>query len=140
LEYIGRIDHQVKIHGFRIELGEIENAIRKQSFIRDVAVIAQKDTAGDSRISAYVVSRDDTSETFDDIKIKDELRHELPDYMIPTHIVNMDKLPITRNGKLNRAALPKPLAQNREEYVAPSNEKEEVLAEVIGTILGVEKV
>ncbi len=104
IEFLGRIDHQVKIHGFRIELGEIENVLRQHPGVRETVVVAGEDTPGDKRLVAYVVLSKEQSATVGDLQ-----RHvmkQLPTYMIPSAFVLLEALPLTPNGKLDRRALP----------------------------------
>lgn len=136
IEYLGRIDEQVKVRGFRIELGEIENRLREISNIDDVAVIVRKDQLGDAEIYAYVVSDEEVD--FSEIKI--ELQKNLPDYMIPAYMMQIDKIPVTRNGKLDKKALPKIDVKVKNEYKAPTNKIEEILCVIFQNILGVERV
>jgi len=135
IEYLGRIDEQVKIRGFRVELGEIENALRKLHQVKDVAVAA-KEKNGDKYICAYIVS----DREFQAADIKDDLRKELPDYMVPAFIMQIDRIPVTRNGKLDKRALPEPEAATGQTYVAPRNQIEETIASVFEEVLGVRPV
>ncbi|WP_342707226.1 amino acid adenylation domain-containing protein [Fontibacillus panacisegetis] len=139
IEYLGRIDDQVKIRGYRIELGEIENVLRNKNGIRDVAVIVREDQVGDKFICAYVVN-DHPAEELNVLQVKDAIRKDLPEYMIPAHIMEIDKLPITANGKLDRKRLPEPIVQSDKEYVAPRNDMEEKLVEIFENVLGIQKI
>lgn len=136
IEYMGRIDKQVKIRGFRIELGEIENAIRRIENIQNVAVIVREDASKEKAIHAYVVSEESLSIS----KIKKELRVHLPEYMVPTYIMQIDQIPLTSNGKLNQHMLPEITAVSEEEYIAPRNSYESVLVDIYKDILNVSKV
>ena len=136
IEYLGRIDEQVKIRGFRIEPGEIEAVIRKEAGIRDCAVIARKDTAGDPAIYAYLVS----DEAIDLAAIRKNIGRSLTSYMIPSYMMQIEKLPATKNGKLDKRALPEISGKSGREYAAPENETEAVICRIFGEILGVEKV
>lgn len=136
IEYLGRIDEQVKVRGYRIELGEIENCLREIENISDAAVISREDKFGDSAIYAYIVSE----EIVDYTKIRTELEKSLPDYMIPSYMMQIDIMPITRNGKLDKSMLPKIEAKVKNEYIAPRTETEDILCNIFGEILGVEKV
>lgn len=129
--YLGRIDEQVKIRGFRIELGEIENAIRRIEGVYDTAVIAVKDKNGDKEIYAYIVSELDIEQ----LDIKGQLRHSIPDYMVPTYIIQIDSIPMTRSGKVERAALPKIDTQNMKNFVAPSNSTEAIICDIFKKVL-----
>jgi len=136
IEFLGRIDEQVKIRGFRIELGEIDNAIRKIESIKDVAVIVRNDNTGEKAIYAYVVSGDGVSSSF----IRDKLSKVLPYYMIPSYIMQIDKIPVTRNGKLDKRALPEIEVTIGKEYVGPTNRTEEILCGIFSEVLGISKV
>ncbi|WP_020619065.1 non-ribosomal peptide synthetase [Paenibacillus daejeonensis] len=139
VEYIGRIDDQVKIRGYRIELKEIEKVLMKQPGVQDAAVIVRQDGAGDSYLSAYVVGKDVEAE-LDVEALKIGIGEDLPDYMVPGSIMALAKLPITSNGKLDRRALPEPVYTSGEAYVAPRNEREQLLADMFAQVLGVEQV
>ncbi|HAV90470.1 MAG TPA: non-ribosomal peptide synthetase, partial [Eubacterium sp.] len=139
IEYLGRIDEQVKIRGFRIELGEIESRIREIEGIRDAAVIARKDNSGSNAIYAYFVAEDGGKEiSLSDIR--ETLSINLPDYMIPAYIMQIEAIPVTKNGKLDRRALPDIEAKTEKEYIAPRNELEKSICEIFSELLGVEKV
>ncbi|POO76517.1 hypothetical protein C1T30_42740, partial [Bacillus sp. MBGLi97] len=103
IEYIGRIDQQVKVRGYRIELSEIEVQLAQLSEVQDAAVIAVKDKGGNTAIAAYV-----TPESADIEALKSALKETLPDYMIPAFWVTLSELPVTANGKVDRKALPEP--------------------------------
>ena len=133
---MGRIDEQVKIRGFRIELGEIESALRKIEGIKDAAVIAKENGTGDKELCAYIVSEEEMNIN----EVKEGIRKELPEYMVPALMMQIDSLPLTRNGKLDKRALPKIEMVREETYAAPRNAVEEALAEVFEKILGIEKV
>jgi amino acid adenylation domain-containing protein len=139
IEYLGRLDQQVKIRGHRIELGEIEAVLSGHESVREVAVIAKQEESGDQRLAAYVSLRDDLS--VDDLR--SYMRRRLPEYMVPATFVMLDQLPLTTNGKVNRQALPDP-AQARphldQPYVAPRTAVEEILAAVWASVLGVEEI
>jgi len=139
IEYLGRTDHQVKIRGFRIELGEIETALLQHEQIKEAVAIVREDTADDKRLVAYLVGNESA---LDIETIRKHLRTGLPDYMIPTAFVLLESLPQTSNGKIDRKALPTPdiSARQMQEYVAPRNPTEEILAGIWGDVLGVEKI
>ncbi|HLP58795.1 MAG TPA: amino acid adenylation domain-containing protein, partial [Candidatus Deferrimicrobium sp.] len=134
IECLGRIDHQVKIKGVRVEPGEIENQLLKHLRIKDTAVLVKEDEAGDKSLSAYFVSDIVLSDT----ELRDYLLNHLPDYMIPSNFVQMDKIPLTPSGKVDRGALPGPEAKKSGNYVAPRNEIEKKLVKVWSEILGKE--
>ncbi len=160
IEYLGRIDHQVKLRGFRIELGEIEAALRGHAAVREAAVVAREDVPGDKRLVAYVVSsqeqrtknKEQRGEKPDSqfsilnsqfSELRDYLKTRLPDYMIPTAFVTLEALPLTPSGKLDRRALPKPghePAQGAGAGEAPRTPAEEVLAGIWSEVLRVERV
>ncbi|GAA3495614.1 hypothetical protein GCM10019016_027140 [Streptomyces prasinosporus] len=141
LDYLGRIDHQVKIRGHRIELGEIKAALTTHPRVRDAVVVAREDTPGDRRLIAYVVP------TGDAVAAPSELRallaRTLPDYMIPAAFLVVGRIPLTVNGKLDQAALPAPdrgaLGVDAV-HVAPRTPAEEEMVAVWREVLGVETV
>jgi non-ribosomal peptide synthetase component F len=139
IEFLGRIDHQVKIRGFRVELGEIEVVLSQHPAVRETVVIVSGDE--DKRLIAYLVSRDEQRATLSELR--QYLKQRLPEYMIPSGYVWLEKIPLTSNGKLDRRALPATdeagTARGRE-YVAPSGPVEEALAGIWSELLGVEKV
>jgi amino acid adenylation domain-containing protein len=134
IEFIGRKDNQVKIRGYRIELGEIENALLQHDWINDAAVIVKEDANGDMSLVAYIISEKELNSS----TIRMELSKRLPEYMLPAHYVQLDQLPLTLNGKINKKALldSKGLAlSSGEEYLAPRNKIEEQLVELWEEIL-----
>jgi amino acid adenylation domain-containing protein/non-ribosomal peptide synthase protein (TIGR01720 family) len=139
VEYIGRVDHQVKVRGFRIELGEIETCLRQQPAVREAAVVAEND-----QLLGYLVLQGHLEQADQESlreQFKAALREQLPEYMVPSHLLFLERMPLTPNGKLDRKALPKPdasLLQKR--YVAPVSEKERQVAAVWAEVLGVEQV
>jgi natural product biosynthesis luciferase-like monooxygenase protein len=106
LEYLGRLDHQVKLRGYRIELGEIESAVLQQPGVREAVVVAREDIPGDKRLVAYVVPR--AGEAVDPAAIRRALKTRLPEYMVPAHVVTLEAFPLTPNAKIDRKALPAP--------------------------------
>ncbi|QHG23266.1 non-ribosomal peptide synthetase [Pseudomonas sp. DTU12.1] len=139
VEYLGRIDHQVKIRGFRIELGEIETRLLEHEAVREAVVLALDAPSG-KQLAAYLVSdASDHAALREALKV--HLKAQLPDYMVPTHLMVLDSMPLTANGKLDRRALPQPDAEaNRQAYVAPSNELELSLAAIWCAVLNVQRV
>jgi len=141
IEFLGRIDFQVKVRGFRIELGEIEAVLSHYEQIKDLTVIAREDTPGDKRLVAYIVPAD--SAELDVNQLRSFMRERVPDYMVPSAFVVLEALPLTPNGKVDRKALPKPEISRDDlsaEYVAPRNETEEKIAAIVGELLNIEKV
>ena len=136
IEFLGRIDQQVKIRGFRVELGEIESRIREIENIKDCAVVAKEDSTGDKAICAYFTS--DTELDSSDIEAK--LQGVLPVYMIPKYIMQIEKIPVTKNGKLDQRALPEIKAKAKTEYVAPETDNQKIICEIFQNILSVDKV
>ncbi|MBG9456842.1 hypothetical protein ABE61_23375 [Lysinibacillus sphaericus] len=135
IEYLGRIDEQVKIRGFRIELGEIESRIREIEGIHDSAVIVKADQNGDKAIYAYY-----TGQGVSVSEIRCMLRERLPEYMTPSYMMEIDSIPVTRNGKLDKRALPEIEVKATREYVAPRNKKESMVCEAFSTMLNVKEV
>ncbi|MBW7477831.1 amino acid adenylation domain-containing protein [Paenibacillus oenotherae] len=137
LEYLGRIDQQVKIRGYRIELGEIEAVLQQHEQVKEAAVLAKEDRNGELFLCAYVVRRQGK-----DADIREMLSCHLPAYMIPSHIIVMDALPITANGKLDRKGLPDPEAglYVSAAYAVPSNERELQLALIWEQALGLDNI
>ncbi len=137
IEYLGRIDQQVKVRGFRIELGEIEAVLASFAGVCEAAVMAREDAPGDKRLVAYLVTRDE--ENFSETGLRKHLRKKLPDYMIPQHFVTVDRLPLSPNGKLDRKALPAPIGaiSNTRRLVAPRTDPERLLAELFQAALKV---
>ena len=131
IEYLGRIDDQVKIRGFRIELGEIEHAIQEIKEVKDCVVIARVDGNGEQAIYGYVVSDTEVSMSM----IRENLAKRLPDYMIPAYLMQIESIPLTRNGKLDKRALPEIEARTETMYVSPRNRKEEVVCLIFKEIL-----
>ncbi|HYU33714.1 MAG TPA: amino acid adenylation domain-containing protein [Thermoanaerobaculia bacterium] len=142
LDYLGRIDHQVKVRGFRIELGEVEAALASLPEVREAAVLAREDRAGDKRLVAYVVPAEGEARTAPAGELKGALQRTLPDHMVPSIFVVLAALPLTATGKVDRRALPAPEEGDfqRGEHVAPRTELERRLCEIWQEVLGVERV
>jgi len=138
IEFLGRIDHQVKVRGYRIELGEIENKLLSNEAVKETVVIAIDDNSGNKAICAYVVGEKELTAA----ELRAYTSKDLPDYMIPSYFIQLDKLPLTKNGKVDRKALPQPDGNiiSRAEYEAPRNSMEEKLVEIWKEVLEVEKI
>ncbi|HEX6910466.1 MAG TPA: condensation domain-containing protein, partial [Longimicrobium sp.] len=135
LEYLGRLDAQVKIRGFRIEPGEIEAALRRHPDVRECVVIPRSDAFGGRVLVAYVVG------DVDGEALRTQLRASLPEHMVPSAFVGMDAIPLTPNGKVDRAALPAPDASDAgEAYVAPRDAAEAQVAAIFAEVLDLERV
>ncbi|MBQ2445459.1 MAG: amino acid adenylation domain-containing protein, partial [Oscillospiraceae bacterium] len=134
VDFMGRIDQQVKIRGFRIEPTEVESVLRGCKGVRDCAVTVDKTPGGENALFAYVVGEASISE------VKKELEAGLPAYMIPSYWMTLDSIPLTRNGKLDRKALPQIREEAPQAYTAPGDETEQLLAEAFQKVLGVERI
>jgi len=136
VEFLGRIDGQVKIRGLRIELGEIEAALREQPGVADAAAVVREDVPGDRRIAAYVVGGADQA------ALRTALKRRLPDYMVPSAFTTLDALPLLPNGKLDRRALPPPQRGRDEtaQYTAPQPGSQATVAAVWAEVLHVERI
>ncbi|MFE4130544.1 non-ribosomal peptide synthase/polyketide synthase [Peribacillus sp. YIM B13482] len=131
LDYLGRMDNQVKIRGFRIELGEIEATLQEHHSVKEAVVMVREDQPGDKRFVAYVVGEGRKEEW------REYLKAKLPTHMVPAYFVEMEELPLTLNGKIDRKSLPVPDRQGTEGgYVAPRNEREQILTVIWGRVLG----
>ncbi|MCP4147689.1 MAG: amino acid adenylation domain-containing protein, partial [bacterium] len=148
IEFVGRIDNQVKVRGYRIELGEIENRLLANKNIKAAVVTTNKENENNHYITAYYVEEDsDTgkdkqTKTLDISQLREILSETLPDYMIPSYFVPLEKIPLTPNGKIDRKALPEPGANARtsSEYQAPGNETEEKLVDMWQEVLGLKRI
>ena len=139
IEYLGRLDDQVKVRGFRIELGEIEAALSQHPRVRSAAVTVREDIPGDRRLVAYVVA----SSVGEVSELRDFLAMRLPEHMVPSTFVALEALPLSPSGKLDRRALPAPERSTLGDgtsYVAPRNALEQQLARIWADVLGVERV
>jgi amino acid adenylation domain-containing protein len=141
LEFLGRMDHQVKIRGYRIELGEIEVVLRQCPEVRDCVVTARNNEAGEKYLAAYIVPQEMQGVTSS--RLRSYLLEQLPEYMVPSVFVEMDALPVSDNGKLDRKALPAPESRRMESegrHCAPRTELERSMAELWSGVLGVNNV
>ncbi|MCP5105826.1 MAG: amino acid adenylation domain-containing protein, partial [bacterium] len=132
IEFIGRTDQQVKIRGYRIELAEIENRLREHPRITEAVVIDRTGKTGEKYLCAYIVGTGDELDRF--------LAQTLPEYMIPSFFVSVERIPLTANGKIDRAALPAPEPETETPVVLPRNDSEEKLLEIWSDILNVNEI
>jgi aryl carrier-like protein len=139
IEFLGRLDHQVKLRGFRIELGEIETALARYPGVREAVVIVREDIPGDKRLVAYVTS---DQQAITVATVREALTGKLPNYMLPSAVVRLDAMPLTPNGKIDRKALPAPDTGRsaRREFVAPRTEQEKTLSAIWAEVLHLERV
>ena len=138
IEFLGRIDHQVKLRGFRIELGEIEAVLDTYPQVDRAIVLATEDLTGNKRLVAYLAS----NESLETAKLREFLAEKLPEYMIPTIFMTLESIPLTPNGKVDRRALPAPdIRQEMEKsYQAPATVEEKLIADIWKSVLNLEKV
>nr|WP_286159280.1 non-ribosomal peptide synthase/polyketide synthase [Janthinobacterium sp. HH01] len=137
LEYLGRIDHQVKIRGLRIELGEVEAQLLAQPEVREAVVVAHSGAAG-TRLAGYVSAH--VGQEIGAAELRARLSATLPDYMVPSAIMVLDSLPLNANGKVDRKALPEPGYEGGQEYEAPQGEVEQALGDIWAEVLQVPQV
>ena len=140
IEYVGRIDHQVKVRGFRIELGEIEARLLAMPTLRDAVVLAVESPGGQQLVAYVVPTVFEADSSSQRERIKSGLREHLPDYMVPVHMLFLEHLPLTPNGKLDRKALPAPDVAQQPSFVAPHSELEKGIAAVWQEVLKLERV
>jgi amino acid adenylation domain-containing protein len=139
IEFLGRIDQQVKIRGFRIELGEIETALKTNPDIRESTVCIREDVPGEQRLVAYFTPRNGAQPS--GAELKAALRSSLPEYMVPTIFVQMESMPLSPNGKLNRNALPVPMELPVSQgHTEPRDAVERMIADAWRDVLGLEKI
>ncbi|MGB7605373.1 MAG: amino acid adenylation domain-containing protein [Lutisporaceae bacterium] len=140
IEFLGRIDNQVKIRGYRIELGEIENKLLGYEAVKEVVVIAKADNSGSKLLCAYIVGERELSIS----ELREHLSKDLPDYMLPSYYIQLEKLPMTHNGKVDRKALSELDTDGGistgTEYEAPRDNTEEILVDIWRDVLEVEKI
>jgi aspartate racemase len=138
IEFLGRIDNQVKMRGFRIELGEIEAVLAQHPIVKEAVVTVREDVSGNKNLVAYIVSHQEQAFTINDLRRF--LKQKLPDYMVPGAFVLLEALPLTPNGKVDRRVLPAPdqtRKESEETFVAPRNELELQLTQIWEKVLGV---
>jgi non-ribosomal peptide synthase protein (TIGR01720 family) len=141
IEFLGRIDTQVKVRGYRIELGEIEAVLGRQAGVRECVVVVREDGAAKKQLVAYLVGTGEARLAVSELR--SGLKEQLPEYMIPGAFVELAELPLTANGKIDRAALPAPDLSQRaaeEAYAAPRTKVQEQLSEIWGQVLGLTEV
>jgi surfactin family lipopeptide synthetase C len=141
IEYLGRIDQQVKIRGFRIEPEEIRVALMQHAGVKDAVISTHGDSIEDRRLVAYVIAA--TERELSGSELRDYLKERLPDYMLPSVFVMLEKLPLTPNGKIDYRALPQPEGHHvglRNEYVAPRTDVEQLLRNIWHEVVGIEKI
>ncbi len=140
LEFLGRMDHQIKLRGFRIELGEIETALSRYPGVRETVVMVREDVPGDKRLVAYLTS---DHQAFTIAAIREFLTGKLPNYMLPSAVVRVESMPLTPNGKINRKALPAPdggRAARGAGFVAPRTPHEKTMTDIWAEVLHLERV
>lgn len=138
LEFLGRIDHQIKIRGFRVELGEIESQLLNHEAIKEAVVVHGKNEKGNSYLCAYMVSDKEVTVS----ELRSFLSAKLPAYMIPSYFIRLKEMPLTPSGKIDRKALPEP-GENMEtdtQYVEPKTQVEELLAKIWSEVLNLDKI
>ncbi|RKH35463.1 amino acid adenylation domain-containing protein [Corallococcus praedator] len=140
VEFLGRVDHQLKVRGFRVEPGEIESALVRHPGVAQAVVVAREDVPGSARLVAYVVPGPDAALSVEALRAF--ARRSLPEHLVPSAVVVLEALPLTPNGKVDRKALPAPEGARdvAREYVAPRTETERRVAELWASLLGVERV
>ncbi|MFC0210897.1 amino acid adenylation domain-containing protein [Paenibacillus chartarius] len=139
IEYLGRIDHQVKIRGYRIELGEVEAQLLKAASVQEAAVTAREDEVGQKQLCAYFVADKPLTAS----ELRSRLAEELPSYMLPSYFVQVERMPLTHSGKLDRKALPAPdrgIQQAAAEYVPPRTSLEAQLAQIWQEVLKLDRI
>jgi acyl carrier protein len=141
MAFLGRIDHQVKVRGFRVELGEVETALARHPGVREGVVVAREGQPGGKRLTGYVVCHQEPGPAVGELR--DFLKDRLPEYMVPSVFVELEELPLTPSGKVDRRALPTPTDERPDlgtAYVTPRNKMERSIASIWEDVLGVERV
>ena len=141
LEFLGRLDQQVKIRGFRIEVEEVESVLLQHRAVREAAVLVKEEAPGDRRLVAYLVAEQEPAPS--STELRDFLKQQLPEYMIPSAFMTLGEMPLTEHGKVKRSAL-ESLAASRLAgealFIAPRNETERLIAEAVAQVLNLEQV
>jgi len=143
IEFIGRIDHQVKLRGHRIELTEIEGALKQHTAVRDAVVVMRRSVHGNKHLTAYIIANSDLTEAKMAGELKGLLRQSLPDYMVPSYFLFLEEFPLSPNGKIDRRALPAPpetRPEMEEAHIAPRDDLETRLARIWERVLEVQSV
>jgi amino acid adenylation domain-containing protein/non-ribosomal peptide synthase protein (TIGR01720 family) len=140
LEFLGRLDQQVKLRGFRIELGEIEATLLAHPSVQDAAALLREDTPGEKRLIAYLIQREQSA--LREQEVRTYLQQRLPEYMVPAAFIFLQTFPLTANGKLDRRQFPAPewKAVATQGYVGPATLSEDILARIWAEVLGIEQV
>jgi syringomycin synthetase protein SyrE len=139
MEYLGRIDHQVKVRGYRIELGEIESTLAGIQGVKHAVVLLREDRDGDKRLVGYIVGEKPQGRSLDELK--NELRLHLPAYMVPEVLIELEAFPLTENGKVDRGVLPPPDGKTRaRSYTAPTSAAEQILCGIYEEVLRLKRV
>ena len=138
IEFLGRIDNQVKLRGYRIELGEIEAVLAKHPSLQAAAVVVREDMPGDKRLVAYVVPATGIHPSASELRAY--LKESLPEYMVPSAVIALDKFPLTPNGKLDRGALPPPDVTLQSHVIDPRDEVESMLLEIWRGVLNLHSI
>jgi amino acid adenylation domain-containing protein len=141
VKFTGRVDNQIKLHGVRIEPTEIESVLNQHNQVRQSAVIAIDDTFGNKQLAAYIVPKTGENPTVESLRRFTEQR--VPDYAVPALYINIESLPLTHNGKIDRSALPAPpriRPEMEERYIAPSTDMEQILCKIWSKVLNIDRV
>lgn len=140
IDFLGRVDHQVKVRGHRIELGEVEGVLNQLEGVKECVVVARDDLASSTQLVGYytLLEQDQTHS----LELLSQLKNKLPDYMVPAHLVKLPEMPLTPNGKIDRKALPAPdMERGRDqEFHAPQKPEEQILAQIWSDVLGVKSI
>ncbi len=144
IEFLGRIDHQVKTRGIRIEPGEIEHQLLRHDNIKETIVLAKVKPDGDNYLCAYIVPRpaaeEDGTKKINVSELREFLSKLIPEYMIPSYFIQLEHIPLNANGKVDRKALPEPKINLENQYVEPTSEVEKILVEIWAQVLGTRRI